>query len=119
MVRKTGSAGVQKLASISKTELFRQWLDWPMLPNWHQHRHPIQIGEPLTATCVTAAVLAKLAKHFALLASLAILGEAGGRIPVGQPAIFMLIVLAALFHAIGRTLRLRSLRQTPLNKDAS
>ncbi len=116
---KTGSAGVQKIASISKTEIFRQWLDWPRLRNWHKHRHFAKISDSLAATCVTAAVLAKLAKHLALLASLAILGEAGGRILVSQPAIFMLILLAALFHAIGRTLQLRSLRQTALNKDAS
>ena len=103
----------------SKTELFRKRLDWPRLRNWHTHRHPIEMGDPLTATCVTAAVLAKLAKHLALLAILAILGAAGGRILVSQPAIFMLIFLAALFHAIGRTLRLRLLRQAALNKDAS
>jgi hypothetical protein len=77
------------------------------------------MGDPLTATCVTAAVLAKLAKHLALLASLAILGEAEGRILVSQPAIFMLVLLATLFHAIARTLRLRILREAALNKDAS
>ena len=70
----------------------------------------------LPATCITAAILNKLAKHFAVLGSFAILGGATGRIAVSQLAIFILIILAALSHAIGRTLELRLRKQPAQNK---
>ena len=90
-----------------------------MLRDSHRSGQPPEFGklrDYLPATWVTAAVLTKLAKHLALLASLAILGEAPGRIAVSQLAIFILIVLAALFHTIKRTLQPRLRKQTALNK---
>ena len=90
-----------------------------MLRDSHKSGQPPEFGklrDYLPSTCVTAAVLTKLAKHLALLASLTILAEATGRIAVSQLAIFILIVLAALFHRIGRTLHLRLGKQAALNK---
>ena len=54
------------------------------------------------ATFVAAAFLTKLAKHLALLASLAIVGAANGRSPIGQLTILLVIVAAALIHLLGR-----------------
>jgi hypothetical protein len=90
-----------------------------MLRDSHKGGQPPEFGKSrdyLSATCVTAAILTKLAKHLALLASLTILGLVTGRIAVSQLAIFILIVLAALSHTIGRTLQLRLRKQTALNK---
>ena len=90
-----------------------------MLRDFHKGGQPPEFSklrDSFPATCVTAAVLAKLAKHLALLASLTILGEATGRIAVSQLAIFILIVLAAFSHTLGRTLRLHLRRQTALSK---
>jgi hypothetical protein len=90
-----------------------------MLRDSHKGGQPAEFGKLrnyLPATCVTAAVLAKLAKHLALLASLTILGEASGRIAVSELAIFIIIVLAALSHSIGRALQLDLRKQTASNK---
>jgi len=90
-----------------------------MLRDSHKSGQPpesVKLRDYLPATCVTSAVLIKLARHLALLASLTILGEAAGRIAVSQFAIFILIVLAALSHIIGCTLQLRLRKQTALNK---
>jgi lysylphosphatidylglycerol synthetase-like protein (DUF2156 family) len=90
-----------------------------MLRDSHKGGQPPEFGklrDYLPATCVTAAVLAKLAKHLALLASLTILGEATGRIAVSELAVFILVVVAALSRAIGCTLQLRLRKQTALNK---
>lgn len=56
---------------------------------------------------VIAAFLTKLAKHLALLACLAIVGEATGRAFVGQRFIFVLILAAALIHSLGQTIKRR------------
>lgn len=56
---------------------------------------------------VVAAFLTKLAKHLALLACLAIAGQATGRAALGQPAILFLIICAALLHTIGLALKSR------------
>ena len=57
-----------------------------MLRDSHKGGQPPEFGKLrayLPATCVvTSAILTKLAKHLALLASLAILGEATGRVAV-------------------------------------
>ena len=90
-----------------------------MLRYSHRGGQPPEFGklrDSLPATCVTAAVLAKLAKHLALLASLTILGEATGRIAVSELTIFILVVVAALSRTIGCTLQLRLRKQTALNK---
>ena len=91
-----------------------------MLRDSHKGGQPPEFGklrDYLPATCVvTSAILTKLAKHLALLASLTILGEATGRVAVSQLAIFILVVLAALSRTIGRTLQLRLRKQVALNK---
>jgi hypothetical protein len=90
-----------------------------MLRDSHKGGQPpesIKLRDYLPATCVTAAVLTKLAKHLAILASLTILGQVTGRIAVSQLAIFILVVLAALSRTIGCTLQLRFRKQTALTK---
>jgi hypothetical protein len=57
--------------------------------------------------CLSSALLSKLAKHLAVLACLAILGETSGRFVIGQMGIFLLVVSAALSHSAGRTLQRR------------
>jgi hypothetical protein len=57
--------------------------------------------------CLSATFLSKLAKHLAVLACLGIVGESTGRFAIGQTAIFILVVSAALFHSAGRTLQRR------------
>jgi len=90
-----------------------------MLRDSHKGGQPPEVGKLRDfspATCVTATVLTKLAKHLALLASLTIPGEATGRIAAGEVAIFILVVVAALSRTIGCTLQLRLRKQTALNK---
>ena len=60
------------------------------------------------STIVLPAFLAKLAKHLALLGCLAILGQASGRVALGQRSILLLVVVAALIHRLGQTLQRRS-----------
>jgi hypothetical protein len=56
---------------------------------------------------VFAVFLTKLAKHLALLACLAIVGQATGRAALGQRSILLLVVCATLAHTLGRTLKRR------------
>jgi len=56
---------------------------------------------------IFAACLTKVAKHLALLACLAIVGQASGRAPIGQPAIFLIVAGASLIYSIGETLKRR------------
>jgi hypothetical protein len=53
------------------------------------------------------AFLPKLAKHLALLACAMISSRVAGRPMVGQLGIFVTVVLAALLHSAGRTVRRR------------
>jgi hypothetical protein len=65
-------------------------------------------GDPrVPFTVVFTAFLSKLAKHLALLACLAIIGQATGRASVGAHFIIGLIVIAALIHNLGATLERR------------
>jgi hypothetical protein len=57
--------------------------------------------------CLSSALLSKLAKHLAVFACLAILGETSGRFVIGQMGIFLLVFSAALLHSAGRTLQRR------------
>jgi len=57
---------------------------------------------------VFAAFLTKLAKHLALLVCLAIVGQATGRVALGQRSILLLVMGAALINALGQTLKRRS-----------
>jgi hypothetical protein len=52
-------------------------------------------------------LLPKLAKHLALLACLMIVSQVSGGPVVGQLGIFVIVVLAALLHSAGRTVRHR------------
>lgn len=63
-----------------------------------------------------ASFLARLAKHLALLACLAIVGALNDRVPVGQLTIFALIVVAALVHAAGHGLALSERRAAPQSR---
>jgi len=68
------------------------------------------------STIVFAAFLTKLAKHLALLACFAIVGEASGRAALGQSTIFLLVLASALIHGLGQTLKRRAsarYRDTP------
>jgi len=60
----------------------------------------------IVSSCVIAAFLAKLANHLVVLACLAILGQATGRLSAGRFSIFLLVV-AALAHGVGQTLKPR------------
>jgi len=57
---------------------------------------------------VFAAFLTKFAKHLALLVCLAIVGQATGRVALGQLTILLLAVAATLIHGLGQTLKRRS-----------
>ena len=61
------------------------------------------------------AFLPKLAKHLALLACLMIVSQVAGRPVVGQLGIFVTVVLAALLHSAGRTVRRRLPPFVPLS----
>jgi hypothetical protein len=56
---------------------------------------------------LTSAFLSKLAKHLAVLACLAIVGETSGRFVIGQRGILVLVVSAALLHSAARALQRR------------
>ena len=70
------------------------------------------------STIVFAAFLTRLAKHLALLACLAILGQATGRTIVGQRAVLLLIVGAAFIHTVGATFT-RRWRHDPSERGGS
>ena len=61
------------------------------------------------------AILTKLAKHLALLACLMIVSQVAGGPVVGQVSIFLTVLLAALLHSAGRTVRRRLPRFVPLS----
>jgi hypothetical protein len=66
---------------------------------------PHRAGGALPGIFVTVAALTKIARHLALLASLAIIAAATDRSPVGQFAIFLLVAIAALLHSFAASLR--------------
>lgn len=59
------------------------------------------------SSIVFAAFLTKLAKHLALLACLAIVGQTTGRAAFGALSIAVLVAGAALIHAVGQALERR------------
>ena len=72
-------------------------------------------GRRSPSSIVFATFLIKLAKHLALLACLAIVGQAIGRAALPQPVVLGLIVCAALVHTLGQTLKRRwHIRQNTL-----
>ena len=62
---------------------------------------------PRWRACAVAPILAKLAKHLALLASVLIIGGALGKSFSAQIAVFIVVVAATLLHSIARTLQRR------------
>jgi len=81
-----------------------------------RHNHG-RLRSPLTI--VVAAFLTKLAKHLALLACLAIVGEASGKAAIGQPAILLLIIGATLLHQAGSALKQRAPTSAALHRDST
>lgn len=65
----------------------------PSLPRWR--------------ACAVAPILAKLAKHLALLTTVLIIGGANGKSSAAQIVILIVVALAALLHSIARTLQRR------------
>ena len=55
---------------------------------------------------LSSALLIKFAKHLALLACVIIVSDATGRSVVGEFGIFLLVVIAAFTHSVGRALQL-------------
>lgn len=71
----------------------------------------MQTRPPFTVRTVASATVAtKLAKHLALLACLAIVGRTAGRAAIEPLAIFLLVLLAAALHSVGRLLAWRDQR---------
>ena len=64
-------------------------------------------GSPHWSACAVAPILAKLAKHLALLASVLIIGGALGKSFSAQISVFIVVVAATLLHSIARTLQRR------------
>ena len=74
------------------------------------HRHqsePASTKSFLMPACVIGAFLIKLAKHLAFIACLMIIGRPIGRLAVSQLGIFLMVLSAALLHAIGCVLQRR------------
>lgn len=62
---------------------------------------------PRWRACAVAPILAKLAKHLALLATVLIIGGANGKSSAAQIGIPIVVALAALLHSIAQTLQRR------------
>jgi hypothetical protein len=77
---------------------------------------PARLSVRLPTTCVVAVFLSKLAKHLLVIACLAILSRATGRLTVDQLAIFGLIVVATIAQFIGSALQTRFSRQAKLSR---
>ncbi|MBI1996044.1 MAG: hypothetical protein HYU31_05890 [Deltaproteobacteria bacterium] len=76
-------------------------------------------GSPRWPACAIAPILAKLAKHLALLATVLIIGGASGRSSAAQIGILIVVVLAALLHSIARTLQRRETVSGPPHRGPS
>jgi len=65
-------------------------------------------ASPHWRACAVAPILAKVAKHLALLATVLIIGGASGKSIAAQIGVLIVVVLAALLHSIARTLQRRA-----------
>ena len=74
---------------------------------------------PRWRACALAPILAKLAKHLALLASVLIIGGANGKTAAAQIGILILVALAALLHSVARNLQQRAPVSGPLPRVSS
>jgi len=81
------------------------------MPRDPQSSPPVAGGpnpaSPRWRACAVAPILAKLAKHLALLASVLIIGGTLGKSFSAQIAVFIVVVAATLLHSIARTLQRR------------
>jgi|SRR3990172_9446074 len=66
------------------------------------------LGSPRWPACATAPILAKLAKHLALLATVLIIGDANAKSIAAQIGILIVVALAALLHSLAHTLQRRA-----------
>jgi hypothetical protein len=78
--------------------------------------NPANVSVELPTACVFAAFLTKLAKHLLVIACLAILSRATGRLAVDQLAIFGLIVVATMAQFVGSALQTRLSKQARLSR---
>jgi hypothetical protein len=76
------------------------------------HVHGLQHQSfPRHSLSPIAAILTKLAKHLALIACLMIVGEASGRLNLGEVAIFLIVVAAVALHSFAKAIE----RRLPIN----
>ena len=66
------------------------------------------VYQPRVLVTVVYSMVAKMAKHLALLGCLLILGQPVGDAPLGPAEIFLLIVIAVSLHWSARVLRPRA-----------
>ncbi len=76
-------------------------------------------GSPRWLARAIVPILAKLAKHLALLASVLIIGGANGRSSAAQIGILIVVALAALLHSLARTLQRRATVSSPPHRGPS
>ena len=74
---------------------------------------------PWPSKVLVGAFLTKLAKHLGLVSCLAIVGQASGRAALGQPAILLLVICAALLHTVGLALERHSPTPAAWHRDAT
>ncbi len=81
------------------------------MPRDQRSLQPIAGGSnsasPPWRACAVAPILARLAKHLALLATVLIIGGTLGKSFSAQIAVFIVVVAATLLHSIARTLQRR------------
>jgi len=76
-------------------------------------------ASPRWRACAVAPILAKLAKHLALLASVLIIGGSNGRSSAAQIGILIVVALAALLHSLARNLQRRETVSGPPHRGPS
>jgi hypothetical protein len=74
---------------------------------------------PRWRACAVAPILAKLAKHLALLAAVLIIGGNNGNSSAAQITILIVIAIAAVLHSIAQTLQRRPTVSGPPPRVAS
>ena len=65
-------------------------------------------ASPRWRACALAPILAKFAKHLALLATALIISGSNGKSVASQIGVLILVVVAVLLHSIARTLQRRA-----------
>jgi hypothetical protein len=76
------------------------------------HGHGLQHqSSPRLSPSPFAAILTKLAKHLALIACLMIVGQASGRLNLGEVTIFLIVAASVALHSFARAID----RRLPIN----